>query len=189
MRRESNARRDRNPPPRAGPGPRHPRSRRTAKDWVHSAFWRRARRIWPNTKRPHRGCARARREENILLCSQRRRMDGVDVDDTSQSVTEPASPLKETEGDRRLARRCVRTGKNRELNKPIRAATVRCLNPIQPRKRAASSFLYSLRCSKRSHPARDRACTKRSHSARGSGIWTLLPLVIAQKNVFKRNQT
>lgn len=82
--------------------------------------------------RPHRGCARARREENILLCSQRRRMDGVDVDDTSQSVTEPASPLKETEGDRRLARRCVRTGKNRELNKPIRAATVRCLNPIQP---------------------------------------------------------
>jgi hypothetical protein len=33
------------------------------------------------------------------------------------------------------------------------------------------------------HPARDRACTKRSHSAHGSGIWTLLPLVIAQKKI------
>lgn len=57
----------------------------------------------------------------------------MDEDDDDTSHTEPASPLiKETEGDRRLARRCVRTGKNRELNKPIRAATVRCLNPIQP---------------------------------------------------------
>jgi hypothetical protein len=46
--------------------------------------------------------------------------------------------------------------------------------------------VYSLRCSKRSHPARDRACTKRSHSARGSGIWTLLPLVIAQKKMHLR---
>jgi hypothetical protein len=47
-------------------------------------------------------------------------------------------------------------------------------------------FTYSLRCSKRSHPARDRACTKRSHSAHGSGIWTLLPLVIAQKKMHLR---
>jgi hypothetical protein len=45
---------------------------------------------------------------------------------------------------------------------------------------------YSLRCSKRSHPARDRVCTKRSHSARRSGIWTLLPLVIAQKKMHLR---
>jgi hypothetical protein len=46
--------------------------------------------------------------------------------------------------------------------------------------------LYSLRCSKRSHPARDRACTKRSHSACESRIWTLLPLVIAQKKMHLR---
>jgi hypothetical protein len=46
--------------------------------------------------------------------------------------------------------------------------------------------LYSLRCSKRSHPVRDRACTKRSHSAHGSEIWTLLPLVIAQKKMHLR---
>jgi hypothetical protein len=46
--------------------------------------------------------------------------------------------------------------------------------------------VYSLRCSKRSHPARERACIKRSHSARGSGIWTLLPLVIAQKKMHLR---
>jgi hypothetical protein len=59
------------------------------------------------------------------------------------------------------------------------------------REREGGRFLgillaYSLRCSKRSHPARDRTCTKRSHSARGSEIWTLLPLVIAQKKMHLR---
>jgi hypothetical protein len=50
----------------------------------------------------------------------------------------------------------------------------------------SSLYIYSLRYSKRSHLARDRACTKRSHSVRGSGIWTLLPLVIAQKKIHLR---